>query len=71
MTSSDQLKHVVSKYLRKHRRARNRYIAEVVEYEKGRLTKTKLTQIKYSYQRANEELAICDVLEKLLNEVKR
>lgn len=70
MTSSNQLKQVVSKKLLKHRREFDRYMLEVKECQKGRLTKKKASQMSYSYTHANQELAICDVLEEILDEVK-
>lgn len=71
MTSSDLLKSVVSIHLRKHRKELNRYLEEVKECQKGRLTPQKTNQMVYSYQRANEELAVCDALEELSLEVKQ
>lgn len=64
----DKLKSVIYKKLQKHRRKLNRYMSEVKECQKGRLTKKKRSQMSYSYIQANKELAICDVLEELLGE---
>lgn len=65
MTFSNSSKSVVSKHLRKHRKELNRYIKEVKESQKGRLTKKKAQQMAYSYLRANEELSVCDALEEM------
>lgn len=56
----------IQKILHKHRKQLNRYLSEVKECQKGRLTKKKASQMSYSYTRANEELAICDVLEEIV-----
>jgi hypothetical protein len=70
MTSSNTINCVVSKKLHNHRRKFNRYLSEVKECQKGSLTKKKASQMSYSYTKANQELAICDVLEEILKEAK-
>jgi hypothetical protein len=70
MTSLMMIKKIISKHLRKHDKEKDRYMSEVVRCQKGRLTKAKEIQMSYSYQKANTELAISDVLEEILREVK-
>lgn len=60
------MKDKIRKELKKQKKALDRYLRELKEAQKGRLTKAKESQILYSYPKANEALAICDVLEELL-----